>query len=390
MRAACASPGSAAARASGGNGAALGFVPLDGGLATACEDLGQDLSDDLWSARLLRDAPDVLHDVHCNFIKAGARIVVSSSYQACEALLAPKAGSDQSAAGQLMQDSVTIARAAADSSPVPVIVAGSVGSYGACLGGGQEYSGHYIRDEEDTNEIYSSQSPLPQQVSRAYLQAWHVPRLRALMLGGCDLLACETLPCIGEIGAIGAALDSISEGMQMPLWVSMTLQDSSTCASGEPLADAVTAAIAAFGRRLVAVGVNCCSPHHVLGAINVIKDTLASHELPVEVASYPSCEAAFKGFSTDTAAVKAGTHSADAPHRVHLLAYPNAGEEWNAATHSWETVSHGPCRTPDSAQWAALQGTWLQAGTTLVGGCCRCGPDYISALSTLEHTCINE
>ena len=54
----------------------------DGGLATELEARGHDLSDDLWSARLLVDAPEEIVAVHCAFFRAGASIATTASYQA--------------------------------------------------------------------------------------------------------------------------------------------------------------------------------------------------------------------------------------------------------------------------------------------------------------------
>lgn len=60
-------------------------------------------------------------------------------------------------------------------------IAGSVGSYGACLHDGSEYSGGYI----DT-------------VTEEQLTEWHRPRLIALVEAGIDLFAIETLPALKE------------------------------------------------------------------------------------------------------------------------------------------------------------------------------------------------
>ena len=54
----------------------------DGGLATELEARGNDLSDSLWSARLLMDAPGQILDAHLAFFRAGAVIATSASYQA--------------------------------------------------------------------------------------------------------------------------------------------------------------------------------------------------------------------------------------------------------------------------------------------------------------------
>ena len=52
---------------------AAGVLISDGGLATELEARGHDLSDDLWSARLLAEAPAEIVAVHEAFYRAGAR-----------------------------------------------------------------------------------------------------------------------------------------------------------------------------------------------------------------------------------------------------------------------------------------------------------------------------
>jgi len=59
-----------------------GSVLLDGGLATELEARGHDLSDPLWSARLLADAPQDIAAVHAAYFRAGAAIATTASYQA--------------------------------------------------------------------------------------------------------------------------------------------------------------------------------------------------------------------------------------------------------------------------------------------------------------------
>ena len=49
-------------------------VVIDGGLATELEARGHDLSDRLWSARLLRDDPAAIEAVHAAYFGAGARV----------------------------------------------------------------------------------------------------------------------------------------------------------------------------------------------------------------------------------------------------------------------------------------------------------------------------
>ena len=58
-----------------------------------------------------------------------------------------------------------------------------------------------------------------------------------------------------------------------------------------------------------------------------------------------------------------------------VLAYPNSGECWDAATQSWH--GHGDDFAGDAP-------AWLAAGARLVGGCCRTRPATITSLAALR------
>ena len=58
-----------------------GVRVLDGGLATQLEARGYDLDHPLWSARLLAGAPDVIRDVHREYLDAGADCVIADLCQ---------------------------------------------------------------------------------------------------------------------------------------------------------------------------------------------------------------------------------------------------------------------------------------------------------------------
>jgi homocysteine S-methyltransferase len=55
-----------------------------------------------------------------------------------------------------------------------------------------------------------------------------------------------------------------------------------------------------------------------------------------------------------------------------LVAYPNSGESYDAASKNWRRDA-GAAATP-FGDWASL---WHDAGARLIGGCCRTGPDDI-------------
>ena len=57
------------------------FILLDGGLATALEELGNSFKSELWTGELLKSAPDQIREAHRAFVEAGAEIIITSTYQ---------------------------------------------------------------------------------------------------------------------------------------------------------------------------------------------------------------------------------------------------------------------------------------------------------------------
>ena len=217
----------------------------DGGLATELEARGHDLSDDLWSARLLFDAPDEIKAAHLAFYRAGAAISTTASYQASFEGFAA-GGISREGAERLMRLSVALAVNARDEvGGDGRWVAASVGPYGAALANGEEYVGRYG-------------------LTVAQLADWHLPRMEILADAGADVLAIETLPDIDE----AEALVGLVRRTGVPAWLSYTISGPYTRA-GQPLAEAF--ALAADVPEIVAVGVNCCAPDDVLPAIDIAR-----------------------------------------------------------------------------------------------------------------------
>lgn len=231
----------------------MGFAALDntvlvsdGGLASELEARGHDLSDKLWSARLLIDAPQEIVAAHVAFFRAGAAIATSASYQASFDGFATR-GFTAADTARLLRRSVELARfARAEVGPADRWVAASVGPYGATLADGSEYRGRYG-------------------LSVAELTAWHRPRLEALAGAEPDVLAIETVPDVDE----AEALVNLIRGLSVPAWLSYSIAGAHTRA-GQPLAEAF--AVAAGVPEIVAVGVNCCAPADVLPAIAVARE----------------------------------------------------------------------------------------------------------------------
>ncbi|MFJ9776874.1 homocysteine S-methyltransferase [Kitasatospora sp. NPDC101157] len=214
---------------------AAGPLVLDGGMSNQLAAAGHDLSDALWSARLLADDPEAVVAAHRAYFAAGAEVAITASYQASFEGFARR-GVGHAAAARLLASSVELAREAVRAEPGGRRrwVAASVGPYGAVLADGSEYRGRYG-------------------LSHAELVAFHRPRLEVLAAARPDVLALETVPDADE----ARALLELVRGLGVPAWLSYSVADGRTRA-GQPLAEAF--ALAAEVDEVLAVGVNCCTP----------------------------------------------------------------------------------------------------------------------------------
>jgi len=248
-----------------------GPVVLDGGLSTALEQQGVDLSGALWTARLLGEEPERIAEVHRAYFLAGAQVATTASYQASvEGLVA--AGHDVDEARGLITLSVSLAKAARDvleDTRPGLLVAASVGPYGAFLADGSEYTGRYG-------------------VPKARLRSFHAGRLELLVAAEPDLLAVETIPDTDEAEVLVELLDQLD----LPAWFSYSVKGSTTNA-GQPLHEAY-ALLAGHG-SVIAAGVNCSRQADVLGAV---REAVAATGLPA-------------------------------------VAYPNRGGSWDSESTSW-------------------------------------------------------
>ncbi|HET6444763.1 MAG TPA: homocysteine S-methyltransferase [candidate division Zixibacteria bacterium] len=292
-------------------------IILDGGLATELEARGYSLSDRLWSARLLVDAPEAIQEVHYDYLVAGADCIISASYQGTiEGFMSRDLSKDE--AIDLLELSIDLAIEARDrfwADPsnridrVKPIVAASVGPYGAFLADGSEFTGDYDLDEIGLLEF-------------------HRERWQILSSTDADILACETIPSLVEARALGQLAEQDAD---RPLWISFSCKDGSRISDGTLLADVLC--ILEPIENIIAVGINCTAPGHVPSLIAEAKT--ATQKL--------------------------------------IVVYPNSGEEYDPVHRQWTGDS-------DAITYAAASREWQTAGASLIGGCCRTGPEHINLL----------
>jgi homocysteine S-methyltransferase len=270
-----------------------GALLLDGGLATQLEAQGADLSDRLWSARLLAEDPEAVVAAHLAFFRAGARVATTASYQATFEGFARRGLRHEEAVG-LLGRSVDLAdqarqRASEEGIGGPLFVAASVGPYGAMLADGSEYRGRYGR-------------------TVGQLRDFHRERLEVLAAAGPDVLAVETIPELEEAVAVAGLVGEIDGAIA---WISFSCADGARINGGAPIEEAVLAVADLPG--VVAVGFNCTAPEH---ADELVARIGAVTDLPV-------------------------------------VAYPNSGEGWDAVNRRWTGAVAGRIDADAAARWHA-------------------------------------
>jgi len=296
---------------------------IDGALATELERRGCNLKDDLWSAKVLLQQPEMIKEVHRDYFKAGADCAITASYQATiEGFV--KRGLSKSQAIALIQKSVRLALEARDefwadksnhagrSRP---FVAASVGPYGAFLADGSEYRGHYGLTEKE-------------------LMDFHCPRMKALIEAGADMLACETIPCLIEAEAIAKLLKEFPNTVA---WISFTALDEEYISEGQIFADCVKQFEG--HPQIAAIGINCTSPKYISSLIREAQKTTSKP----------------------------------------ILVYPNSGETYDALENDWNG-------DPACDSFGEQARAWYRMGARLIGGCCRTTPEDIRVIASWVRT----
>lgn len=213
------------------------------------------------------------------------------------------AGLTEADADSALVASVTAARAATGGSDRPVRLAASVGPYGAILHDGSEYRGNYG-------------------LTHRQLVDFHRARIDVLLAQAPDLLAIETIPDAREAEALMQVLDDAGGP---PSWVTFSAVDGGHVCAGQSIEEC--AAIVAGSSAVIATGVNCTDPAFVAELLGRLA---AATDLP-------------------------------------LVAYPNAGGDWDPTSGEW----HGD--SLDDGTWefsSAVLEEWRAAGAVAIGGCC--------------------
>jgi S-methylmethionine-dependent homocysteine/selenocysteine methylase len=289
-------------------------ILLDGGMGRELRFRDIEVPDTIWSANGLLVAPDVVTQIHLDYIAAGADVITTNTYGVIRSDLARIGLEDRFAALNTL--ACGLANDARNGAQRPVWVAGSL----------PPLRGSYRPDRvgcfEEIEPLYREQ---------AELLAPHV-----------DLLLCETMSSAAEGRAAAAAACQTG----LPVWVSWTLHEdhSGRLRSGETIAQAAAALDDLPVSGFLA---NCCAPESITAAMPQLA----------------ALGAAIVGGYANTFQPVPGDWTLDGEAETDGLL--------------------GLRSDLDPERYARHVAEWLQAGATLVGGCCGTRPAHIARLREL-------
>lgn len=209
-------------------------VLLDGGMGRELRFRGVEILDTIWSANALLVAPEVVRQIHLDYIEAGAAVITTNTYGVIRENLKLEGVDDRFE--ELNQLACQLACEAREMSGRKVLIAGSIpplkGSYRPDL----------VPSSEEMIHAYSEQA--------------------RVMAPFVDFFLCETMSTADE--GRSAATACVETGK--PVWVSWTLhEDRSGCLrSGETVEEAFNALTHV---NVDGVLVNCCAPESITPAI---------------------------------------------------------------------------------------------------------------------------
>lgn len=296
---------------------------LDGALGTEIENRGFNINHKLWSALCLIEKPNLIYDIHLDYLRAGADILTTSSYQISIQGLMENLKISENEALKILTSSVTLAKNAREDflkessntnqlKPTPILIGGDIGPYAAYLADGSEYTGQYTIDQTG-------------------LENYHRKQIRGLQAAGCDFLIIETIPNHIEVKALIHLLET--EFSTMEAYLSVTTQNGHDLTDGTPLK--TIAKYCHDNKQVLAMGINCSSPHHIETALTQMS----------RVTNKP------------------------------FVTYPNSGEIYDCLSKTWQNGNKKEANLLNNTY------QWIQLGAKIVGGCCRTSPDDIYQLS---------
>lgn len=283
---------------------------LDGGMGDEISVRLEGAATGLWSAKALLEVPELVVDLHKEYIDAGARIIITNTYSTIPSYLGKAGIADQYV--ELTRLGGELAQRAVAESGEDVRIAGSLPPLG------ESYRPDRVPPVEEALPIYRN----------------IVEALRDYV----DLYICETMSTAQE--AATASAQALKYGGGKPVYVSWTLDE--TPGAGLRSGESIKTAFDALSDLDIAGFMfNCAFPEAIEAALYELRPLT------------------------------------DRP----LGCYPNRTNKIDSDWTLDNEISLGKRSDIDEQYFVAWSRRCIDAGATIVGGCCSIGPTYIKALS---------
>lgn len=256
----------------------------------------------LWSTQALIDAPEVIADIHRDYLDAGAEAITTATFRTHRRSLLKAQMADR--ARDLTHKAVEIATAVRDEYRSDALVLGSVAPLEDC------YRPERVPDAETC-------------------LAEHAELMEHLIEGGADLILIETMNHLREAAAAVEAARRVAPGRWMVSFCTASGGTPGILLSGEELTPFLGEL-----EDAQAVGINCVAAAAIANEVRLIREALP---------------------------------------QTPIVAYGNIG----CADEAGNWISSDAI---DPEVYAEIVSSWIEAGATIVGGCCGTTPEHIRKL----------
>ncbi|MEM7077033.1 MAG: homocysteine S-methyltransferase family protein [Pseudomonadota bacterium] len=187
---------------------------IDGGMGQELLDRDPRGRTGLWSAKALLQAPELVEQVHSDYIASGAQVIITNTYSTVPSYLSKEGLADCFL--ELADQAGRIARRVADAAPHRVVVAGSIPPLD------ESYRADLAPPAEEAKPIYRE--------------------LAGALDPHVDLFVCETMSSVQEACNATSVAREVG-GPDKPVWVSWTLAEEAGTGlrSNETVAEAFAA-----------------------------------------------------------------------------------------------------------------------------------------------------
>ena len=220
---------------------------LDGSMSFPLEQLGYNLKNKLWTGMALISDPDIIKNIHKDYINAGADYISTSTYQVSYDRL-QNMGYQSSEIKKVFQKSVDLVKEAIKvSGPKKEIkIVGSFGPFASYDPNASEYVGKYNSTDDE-------------------IKNFHLNNINIIEETDLDIILYETIPCLREIEILSKVLSQTNK----EIWISITCNENIEFRDGSSFKEACK--IISQIEQITTMGINCFSPLLVEKALKELK-----------------------------------------------------------------------------------------------------------------------